>query len=89
MSYHHLSTAERGKIASMHRHRCSIRKIARTLRRPASTISRKKKRNVEKGRYKSAKANKKYAERRLRCRPAGKLGKSKLISYISEKLAST
>jgi len=57
--------------------------------RSPSTISRELRRNEENGKYKSGTANAKYAERRLRCRPAGKLGNVELTEYLSKKLSET
>jgi len=89
VSYHHLTPKERKKIANLHRLHFSVRKIGKILERSASTISRELRRNGEDGKYKSSAANKKYAERRLSCRPIGKLENSELVEYIREKLAAT
>lgn len=89
MSYHHLTGKERKKIANMHRLEFSIRRIAGIVKRSPSTISREIRRNSEKGKYKSSVANERYAERRLRCRPAGKLINEALTAYIKEKLTNT
>lgn len=86
MSYHHLSRRERKKIANMHRIHFSMRRIADVLGRSPSTISREIRRNSEENKYKSSIANERYAQRRTRCKPKGRLANRHLCEYIREKL---
>jgi len=89
VSYRHLTTCERKKIAKLYRYQYSLRYIANALGRAASTISRELGRNSENGSYKSKVAKEKYAARRLNCRPKGKFVDKELTTYVREKLAST
>jgi len=64
--YHHLSSEERAVIMLGHREHCSLRAIARKLRRPVSTISREIRRAGGSA-YDTTQAAQGYKERRRRC----------------------
>lgn len=86
MSYHHLNRKERKKLANLRRLRFSIRQIGKILNRSPSTISREIRRNSESGRYKCKTACQRYAQRRSRCKPKGKLAYAPLEAYVRDKL---
>ena len=67
--YHHISIEEREKILILLKEGKSIRAIAIVLRRAASSISREIMRNTKyKAGYSAVEAEKKYRQRRKRCR---------------------
>lgn len=67
--YHHISIEEREKILILLKEEKSIRSVAITLGRAASSISREITRNTEcKRGYSAVEAEKKYRHRRKRCR---------------------
>ena len=73
-NYRHLSAEEREQIAIGLAQGCSVRAIARTLQRPASTISREIQRNGEAaGRYGGVVAHRVAQERRRRARRPARL----------------
>lgn len=67
--YHHLSIAEREKLLVLHTKGANLREIAKAMGRSVSTVSRELKRNsTSKQEYSAVAAEKKYHERRLKCR---------------------
>ncbi len=72
--YGQLRPEERVVIASMKLHGASVRAMARTLARPASTVSRELQRNaVGGGGYDAQRAQTQHAQRRRAAKPATKL----------------
>lgn len=86
--YHHLSISERESIWESFIKGKSLREIASALGRNVSTISRELKRNKYKKIYRPSEAEKKYRNRRRRCKRKrilvqGEL-KEKVVSLISD-----
>ncbi len=88
MSYHHLTTYERGRIETLHRLGYFNRKIALSLGRHRSCIDRKIKRNTVAMAYQAEIAGQNYSNRRMHSRPKGKW-RSGLDSIIEKKLRET
>ena len=88
MSYHHLSTYERGRIEALHRFGYSNRKIALSLGRHRSCIDREIKRNSEVTAYQAEVAEQNYNNRRKCSKPRGKLNQG-LIEIIEQRLRET
>jgi IS30 family transposase len=88
MSYHHLTTFERGIIGALHNEGLSSRQIAAEISRHHSTIARELSRNQSVSRYSPETAHRLYSERRVNCRNEGKYTPS-LGSLIEEKLRET
>lgn len=88
MSYHHLTTFERGRIQELSSLGLSNREIAKKLNRHHSSISRELSRNSIEGKYRGESAQIAYEQRRLNSVPAGKYDKT-LCDVISEKLQAT
>lgn len=72
MSYHHLSTFERGRIEELSTLGYSHRAIAKRLGRPHSCIGWKLKRNKSSTGYACVAAQSFYHARRLNSKPLGK-----------------
>lgn len=82
----HLTATERESILVLCTQGCGVRKIADTLNRSPSTISRELRRNLVKGAYSAHEADKLYRLRRKRCRPAFKLADKELQSLLQARL---
>jgi len=78
MKYHHLSDGERYQIATLRRHKFSLRAIARDLGRSPSTISREIRRNAypTDGKYRALHACSMARARRRRARRGSQFGAS-------------
>ena len=88
MSYHHLSTYERGRIEALHTFGCSNRKIALLLGQNRSSIGRELNRNAVTVPYQAERAEQNYRFRRKNTKPPGKFCAS-IGAVIEEKLAAT
>jgi IS30 family transposase len=88
MSYHHLTTFERGRIQQLLSLGYSHRNIARELRRHHSCIDRELRRNVSDIDYTAEVAHSAYDTRRKRSKPKGKFTDD-LVDTISVKLLAT
>lgn len=88
MSYHHLTTCERGRIEALQKLGYSHRRIALLLGRHRSCIDREIKRNTVKTSYQAETAEQNYRRRRVHSRPKGKWG-SGLVRIIEQKLRET
>ncbi len=88
MSYHHLTTYERGRIEAFHRLGYTNRMIALTLGRHRSSIDREIKRNNGKAEYQAEVAGENYHECRIRSKPKGKWDKG-IANIIEQKLRET
>ncbi len=86
MSYTHLSACERGQIQALLEEGKSVRAIATSLRRHASSVSREIRRNAVHGRYEAHRAQRQYRERRRECRPGWKLDYRPLWDYVHRAL---
>jgi IS30 family transposase len=72
MSYHHLTTYERGRIEILHKLGYSNRKIALLFGRHRSCIDREIERNAVAGAYQAEVAEESYHKRRMHSKPRGK-----------------
>ena len=88
MSYHHLSTFERGRIEELTSLGLSNRMIAKRLGRHRSTIDRELRRNTTRAIYHSEFAQMSYHQQRKKSKSKGKRS-DKLIAIIEEKLSAT
>lgn len=88
MSYHHLSTFERGRIEELLTLGYSHRAIANRLGRHHSCISRELNRNKSDAGYACVSAQSVYHVRRRNSKPQGKRSDS-LVSIIEKKLCAT
>jgi len=88
MSYHHLSTFERGRIDELLTLGYSHRTIANRLGRHRSSIDRELNRNISDAGYACVSAQSAYHARRCNSKPLGKRSDS-LVSIIEEKLSAT
>ena len=88
MSYHHLTTYERGRIEALHELGFSNRVIARQLGRHRSCIDREIRRNITAVEYKAEPAQKNYQQRRIHSRPKGKWDEE-LANCIQQRLRET
>lgn len=88
MSYHHLTTIERGRIQELKEMGFSHRNIATKLGRHHSCIDRELRRNTFHDGYRGEEAQAAYSERREHSRPKGK-HTPELLEIIEEKLLST
>ena len=88
MSYHHLTTFERGRIEELSALGYSNRAIAKRIGRHRSSVDRELDRNAAKEGYKAEHAQSVYHTRRKRSKPQGKLS-DELVATIAEKLALT
>ena len=86
MSYKHITINERCCIVEYLNLGWSLSKIAKELNRNKSSISREIKRNNLNGRYKAHVAQDKYENRRVKCKPHGKIANASLVNYVQEKL---
>ncbi len=82
MPYSHLTPFERGQIHALRNEGCSNAHIARKLQRHPATIGRELRRNGRQNGYNPAKAQQRYKERRMACRPARKLEYSLLWTTL-------
>ena len=81
--YHHISIEEREKILILLKEGKSIRAIAIVLRRAASSISREIMRNTKcKAGYSAVEAEKKYRQRRKRCRRENLLKNTERLELV-------
>lgn len=87
MSYVHLNAFERGKIQALLEEGKSITYIGRVLNRHPATISRERRRNSAGRTYDARKAQQRYRQRRLHCRPSRKLAYRPLWQYLVGMLA--
>lgn len=88
MSYHHLTTFERGRIQELLSLGYSHRKIAQKLDRHRSSIDREVRRNATITGYVGESAQSAYVIRRTHSKPKGKCTEN-LVAVITEKLLST
>lgn len=88
MSYHHLSTYERGRIEALNKLGYSNRVIAQYLGRHRSCIDREIRRNTAAVEYQAEIAQKNYQRRRQCSRPKGKWNEE-LVDCIQERLRET
>ena len=86
MGRNHLTATERESILCLRAQGYGIRKIAGTLNRSPSTISRELRRNLVKGAYSAHEADKLYRLRRKRCRPTFKLEDKELQALLRARL---
>ena len=86
MGCNHLTATERESILCLRAQGYGIRKIAGTLNRSPSTISRELRRNLVKGAYSAHEADKLYRLRRKRCRPTFKLEDKELQALLRARL---
>ena len=86
MAYRHFSRKERGSIAQLLNHKCSIRAIASKLGRSPSSVSREIRRNKGEARYQAEQANKQYISRRKRAHKNRLYKDALLCEYITDKL---
>lgn len=86
MSYHHLTSFERGQIEALRREGLGVRRIASAVGRAPSTISRELRRNSLPSGFDAATAQHRYARRREECRPRRKLDHRPLWDYVFEKI---
>ena len=86
MSYKHITINERCCIVEYLNLGWSLSKIAKELNRNKSSISREIKRNNLNGRYKAHVAQDIYENRRVKCKPHGKIANASLVNYVQEKL---
>lgn len=88
MSYHHLTTFERGRIQELLSLGYSHRLIAQKLNRHHSTIGREVQRNMGSNDYIGETAQSLYLARRGSCKPKGKCTND-LVDCITDKLKAT
>lgn len=88
MSYHHLSTYERGRIEALNKLGLSNRVIARQLGRHRSCIDREIRRNTIEVGYQAEDAQENYQQRRRHSRPKGKWDEG-LANCIQQRLRET
>lgn len=91
LCYNHLSINERESILLLRAQHYSVRKIAEALNRSPSTISRELRRNKCQNkpfRYSPSFAQKKYEQRRLKCRRTYRLHSSAVRELVSRLLKS-
>lgn len=88
MSYHHLSTFERGRIEELSALGYSSRYIAKRIHRHHSSIDRELHRNSSKSGYEAEYAQSAYHTRRKQSKPKGKLS-DYLAAIITDKLTAT
>ena len=88
MSYHHLSTYERGRIEALTELGFSNRAIAKQLGRHRSCIDREIRRNTAEAEYQAEVAQKNYKQRRRHSRPKGKWEED-LANCIQQRLRET
>lgn len=79
MSYKHITINERCCIVEYLNLGWSLSKIAKELNRNKSSISREIKRNNLNGRYKAHVAQDKYENRKVKCKPHGKIANASLV----------
>ncbi|MEG0997472.1 MAG: IS30 family transposase, partial [Clostridiales bacterium] len=88
MSYHHLTTFERGRIQELLSLGYSHRRIAAKIHRHRSCVDREILRNAQASAYVGESAQDAYHARRKRCRPNGKWNVT-IAAMIEEKLTAT
>lgn len=88
MSYHHLSTFERGRIQELLSLGYSHRRIAKKLHRHHSCIDRELRRNTTNAGYVGEAAQSAYDTRRKQSKPKGKRTND-LVATITDKLLAT
>ena len=86
MGYNHISIFERESILLGALQGLSIAKIAESLSRSKSTISRELKRNSDNGEYSPIIADNKYKSRRKNCKMEKKLSDKTLRDFVAGKL---
>lgn len=87
MSYHHFTLAERGKIELMLKQGKTGVEMAQELGCHRTSIGRELRRNSTGGGYNARAAQKRYEERRVVCRPKGRLAYEPLREAIAEQIA--
>ena len=88
MSYHHITTFERGCIEALHKIGFSTREIAKSLGRHHSAIARELRRNKHEKGYSCNTAQKNYHSRRQLSKPKGKFDPH-IAKQIEDKLNAT
>lgn len=88
MSYHHLTTYERGRIEALHKAGYSNRNIALLIGRHRSCVDREIKRNTKTMAYQAEVANENYQKSRMNCKPNSKWNKD-IAAIIEQKLLET
>lgn len=88
MSYHHLTTYERGRIEALHEVGYSNRNIALLIGRHRSCVDREIKRNTKTIAYQAEVVDGNYQKRRMRCKPNGKWNED-IAGIIEQKLRET
>ena len=86
MGYNHISIFERESISSGTLQGLSIAKIAESLSRSKSTISRELRRNSQDGNYSPIIADNKYKLRRKNCKTDRKPSDKTLCDFVADKL---
>ena len=86
MSYKHITINERCCIVEYLNLGWNISKIAKELGRNKGTISREIRRNKLNNKYSAHIAQESYENRRMKCKPHGKMANATLLNYIQEKL---
>jgi len=87
MSYTHITSMERAKIELLHKQGWKYDAIGREVGRHRTTISREIQRNGTRAGYKAERAQRRYAERRVACRPQTRLAHEALRDYVVKKIA--
>lgn len=87
MSYRHFTPMTRAKLELLHQQGLTPTAIARQLGCHRTSVSRELRRNRTGSAYCAQAAQERYTQRRIRCRPRGRLAHEPLRDYISEKIA--
>lgn len=82
MPYHHLTSFDRGKIEACLAQGMSRTAIAEQLNRPLCTICRELDRSSTATGYRAQRAQQRYEERRMACRPQRKMDHAPLRAYV-------
>lgn len=86
MPYTHLTPTDRGQIQAFLEEARGVNYIADMLGRHPSTISRELQRNRTRGKYDAQKAQRRYEERRMACRPRKRLEYLPLWAHVFDKI---
>lgn len=86
MSYKHITINERCCIIGYLNLGWKLSKIAKELDRNKVTISREIRRNKLNDKYSAHIAQESYENRRIKCRPHGKMANATLVDYTQKKL---
>jgi transposase, IS30 family len=87
MSYTHFTPVERGKIELLYQQGLTFTAIADRMGRHRTSISREIRRNRKASGYCAQGAQQLYHQRRVPCRPRGRLAYGPLRDYVGEKIA--